>query len=116
METALRNSVRNTIHWLNAAFSLHGQGIEAAIHPVGTQEVAPCFGITVGNQWVIGADGTLTVFDSPEAAWRFLKLLGFNCANWRSNGGSPSAPQHCGQQLYRLRRHRLQSGSRPAAR
>lgn len=115
MEPAMRNPVRTTIHWLNAAFSLHDQGIEASIHPVGTQDKALCFGITLGNQWVIGADGTLTVFDSPEAARRFLKLLGNHCANWRGNGGPPSAPLHCGQQLYSLRRRRLQASSRPAA-
>lgn len=116
MEMAVRSPLENTIHWVNAAFLSQGRNTEAAIHPIGKEDEAPCFGITVGNQWVIGADGTLTVFDTPETARRFLKLLGFHRANWRSNGRSPTAPRNRGQQLYQLRGHRLQTGGQLSCR
>jgi hypothetical protein len=47
---------------------------EVSVHPM-EGEGRRCFAMTLGEQWLCGSDSALSVFDTYDAASRFLTML-----------------------------------------
>lgn len=67
------NHSKAVIGWLELAVS--SKEAIAAVRPMTWDEHQQCCGVTVGQRWLCGSDGTLTCFNTVSAATRFLNLL-----------------------------------------
>jgi len=68
------------ITWLELAVSaissrLHKVGATVVVHLMDIEGSQAWWGVTMGDRWLRGSNGALTVFDSLPAANLFLRLL-----------------------------------------
>jgi hypothetical protein len=68
------------ITWLELAVSaissrLHKVGATVVVHLMDIEGSQAWWGVTLGDRWLRGSNGALTVFDSLPAANLFLRLL-----------------------------------------
>lgn len=109
MHIMMKSTPIDTIHWLNVAISARRDGPGAVIQAVERPAAdVRCVGITVGKHWVVGTDGRLTCFDSPDAARWFLAALGVDRIAQEVADDLPDAPPHLARDLYRVRGKGLQ--------
>lgn len=103
-----QKSSRETICWLDvAAMAAQREAVDASIYPVNVGNDAPSFAITIGHCWIVGGDGGLSVFDSPQAARRFLELLGIAKVTWKGSGTPPKLPDQSHFRRFYLSRYKL---------
>ena len=105
--------LQERLNWLDVArASQECHDIEASILPLLIAGEMPCFGVSLNQRWVFGPEGALTVFDSPRAAQRFLKLLGINHVPSCDSADAPVISNDHSCRLYHLREQKLVAGDR----
>ena len=95
------------IFWLNAASASRTSNQRGVIRPVTLENNQTCFGITIGQSWVVGGDGTLTTFDTRQAARRFLDLLGLGAGSEDVGGKPCPRPFLAHYETFHLLNHKL---------
>lgn len=86
-------SCRETILWLDVAVAARRGAVTASIYRVDVGFDAPSFAVTIDRCWIVGGDGGLSVFDTPQVARRFLQLLGISKVAWKGSGIPPRLPE-----------------------
>ena len=106
-----QNSSRETMHWLDVAVAAQRGAVAAAIYPVDVLTDAPNFAVTINDRWIVGGDGKLSVFETPQVARRFLELLCISRVHWKGEGKPPDLPAQCNFSRFYLSRCRLMESS-----
>jgi hypothetical protein len=100
-------SSRETICWLDVAVAAQRGAVAASIYPVDAVVDSPSFAVTIDNCWIAGGDGRLSVFETPQAARRFLELLGVRKVLWKGESKPLALPAQTNFQRFALSRDRL---------
>lgn len=87
-----QNSSRETIHWLDVAVAAQRGAVAASIYPVDVVTDVPNFAVTINDRWIVGGDGKLSLFETPQVARRFLELLCISRVHWKGEGKPPNLP------------------------
>lgn len=98
---------RETIRWLDVAVAAQRGAVVASIYPVDVRVNAPSFAVTIDHRWVVGGDGRLSVFETPQVARRFLELLGITQVQWKGLGKPPKLAEHVNFRRFYLSRYKL---------
>lgn len=100
-------SSRETICWLDVAVAAQRGAVAASIYPVNVGVDAPSFAVTIRHCWIVGGDGRLSVFETLQAARRFLELLGVAEVTWKGSGKPPKLPDQSYFSRFYLSRYKL---------
>lgn len=90
------------LSWIKLAFSAAWREKKPAarVHAMWVEGWKACFAVSVGDSWLCGGDGSLTVFDSPAAAGRLLdkmNISGFSHGKPVTRAISKDLPRQCFQ-------------------
>lgn len=83
-----------TILWLDVAIAAQRGAVVASIFQVDVGVDATSFAVTIDQRWVVGGDGRLSVFETPQVARRFLELLGITKVQWKGTGKPEKLAEH----------------------
>ena len=98
---------RETIRWLDVAVAAQRGAVVASIYPVDVRVNVPSFAVAIDHRWVVGGDGRLSVFETPQVARRFLELLGITQVQWKGLGKPPKLAEHVNFRRFYLSRYKL---------